>query len=68
MWLPLPELILFGGLFIVYAVYRFQPPDAFHLAAGELDTFVGTVGDYPADQQSAVAMSSGNAGREKPSR
>jgi cytochrome c oxidase subunit 3 len=44
MWLFLfTELILFGGMFIVYAVYRFTHPDAFHLAAAELDTFVGTV-------------------------
>jgi cytochrome c oxidase subunit 3 len=44
MWLFLfTELILFGGLFIVYAVYRFSHPAEFHLAAQELDTFVGTV-------------------------
>jgi cytochrome c oxidase subunit 3 len=44
MWLFLfTELILFGGLFIVYAVYRFKYGDAFHVAARELDTFVGTV-------------------------
>lgn len=44
MWLFLfTELILFGGLFIVYAVYRYSHPDAFHLAAAELNTFVGTV-------------------------
>lgn len=44
MWLFLfTELILFGGLFLVYAVYRFSHPDAFHLAASQLDTFVGTV-------------------------
>ena len=44
MWLFLfTELILFGGLFIVYAVYRFSHPSEFHLAAQELDTFVGTV-------------------------
>jgi cytochrome c oxidase subunit 3 len=44
MWLFLfTELILFGGLFLVYAVYRFRYGDAFHLAARELDTFVGTV-------------------------
>lgn len=44
MWLFLfTELILFGGLFIVYAVYRFQHPTAFQLAAQELDTLVGTV-------------------------
>ena len=44
MWLFLfTELFLFGGPFIVYAVYRFKYGDAFHLAARELDTFVGTV-------------------------
>ncbi len=44
MWLFLfTELFLFGGLFVVYAVYRFKYPDAFHVAARELDTFVGTV-------------------------
>jgi len=44
MWLFLfTELILFGGLFIVYAVYRFSYPTEFQLAAKELDTFVGTV-------------------------
>jgi len=44
MWLFLfTELILFGGMFILYAVYRFKHPEEFHLAAKELDTFVGTV-------------------------
>jgi cytochrome c oxidase subunit 3 len=44
MWLFLfTELILFGGLFLVYAVYRFLHPLEFHLAAQELDTLVGTV-------------------------
>lgn len=44
MWLFLfTELILFGGLFIVYAVYRFKHPVEFSLAAKDLDTLVGTV-------------------------
>ena len=44
MWLFIfTELLLFGGLFIIYSVYRFMNPDAFHLAAEELDTFIGTV-------------------------
>jgi cytochrome c oxidase subunit 3 len=44
MWLFLfTELILFGGMFIVYAVYRFKYPTEFHLAATELDMLVGTV-------------------------
>ncbi len=44
LWLFLfSELILFGGMFIVSAVYRFIHPDEFRLAATELDTFIGTV-------------------------
>lgn len=44
LWLFLfSELILFGGMFIAYAVYRFKHPDEFRLAAAELDTFIGTV-------------------------
>ena len=43
-WLFLfTELILFGGMFIVYAVYRFKFPAEFGLAAQEMDVFVGTV-------------------------
>ncbi len=44
MWLFLfTELILFGGMFLVYAVYRFSYPEEFQLAAQELDTFVGAL-------------------------
>jgi cytochrome c oxidase subunit 3 len=44
MWLFLfTELILFGGMFIVYAVYRFLHQAEFQLAAQELDTMVGTI-------------------------
>jgi len=44
MWLFLfTELILFGGMFLVYAVYRFRFSEEFHLAATQLDTLVGTV-------------------------
>lgn len=44
MWLFLfTELILFGGLFIVYAVYRFTYGNEFALAAKELDTLIGTI-------------------------
>lgn len=43
MWLFIfTELLLFGGLFIIYSVYRYMNPDAFHLAAEELDRFIGT--------------------------
>lgn len=43
MWLFLfTELLLFGGMFILYSVYRFNNPEAFHLAAKELNTIIGT--------------------------
>ncbi|MEJ2506706.1 MAG: cytochrome c oxidase subunit 3 family protein [Ignavibacteriaceae bacterium] len=43
MWLFLfTELILFGGMFLVYSVYRFSHPQEFHIAAKELNTIVGT--------------------------
>lgn len=42
MWLFLfTELLLFGGMFLIYSVYRFQYADAFHLAAKELNTIMG---------------------------
>lgn len=44
MWLFLfTELFLFGGMFLLYAVYRAKHPHEFHFAAHELDKFVGTV-------------------------
>ena len=44
MWIFIfTEMLLFGGLFIVYSIYRYLNPEAFHLAAEELDTFIGTV-------------------------
>jgi len=42
MWLFIfTELLLFGGLFIVYSIYRYLNPEAFQLAGRELDTFIG---------------------------
>lgn len=44
MWLFLfTELILFGGMFLVYAVYRFQYRDFFALASKELDVLIGLI-------------------------
>jgi cytochrome c oxidase subunit 3 len=44
MWLFLfTEMLLFGGLFIVYSVYRYLNSTAFHLAAEELSVVIGTV-------------------------
>lgn len=44
MWLFLfTELLLFGGLFLVFAVYRFGHPHEFHVASRELNTLLGTI-------------------------
>ncbi len=44
MWLFIfTELLLFGGLFIVYSVYRFMNPEAFHMAAEELNVTIGAL-------------------------
>lgn len=44
MWLFIfTEILLFGGLFLVYTVYRSRNLEAFHLAHQELDVFIGTV-------------------------
>lgn len=44
MWLFLfTEVLLFGGMFLIYAVYRFQMPDQFHIAGMELNTGIGTL-------------------------
>jgi cytochrome c oxidase subunit III len=43
MWLFLfTEMLLFGGLFVVYSVYRYRNVEAFHQAAQELNVFIGT--------------------------
>lgn len=42
MWLFLfTELLLFGGMFFLYSVYRFINTEAFHIAAKELNTLIG---------------------------
>ena len=44
MWLFLfTEMLLFGGLFVVYSVYRYRNATAFHLAAEELSVIIGTI-------------------------
>ncbi len=44
MWLFLfTELFLFGGLFLVYAVFRNKYSSDFHHAADELNAFIGTL-------------------------
>ena len=44
MWLfLLSEILLFGGLFLIYAVYRAKNPADFHAASLELSRFDGTL-------------------------
>lgn len=44
MWIFLfTEIFFFGGLFLVYAVYRSMHPEDFHNAALHLDTFIGAL-------------------------
>jgi cytochrome c oxidase subunit 3 len=44
MWLfILSELLLFGGMFILYSAYRYKNPVDFHHASRELDVFLGTL-------------------------
>jgi len=44
MWIFLfTELLLFGGLFLVYSIYRFRNAEAFAHGGHELDVFVGTL-------------------------
>jgi len=44
MWLFLfTEILLFGGLFLIYSVYRAMHPEAFHAAAKELSAALGAV-------------------------
>jgi len=44
MWLfLLSEIILFGGLFLLYSSYRYKNPFDFHLAAWELNRVLGTI-------------------------
>jgi cytochrome c oxidase subunit 3 len=44
MWVfLLTELLLFGGMFLLYSVYRTTHAEDFHYAAQELNTLVGTM-------------------------
>lgn len=44
MWIFIfTELLLFGGLFLVYAIFRAKYSEEFHAAAHELNAFIGTL-------------------------
>ncbi|MDP1621461.1 MAG: cytochrome c oxidase subunit 3 family protein [Bacteroidales bacterium] len=59
MWLFIfTEILLFGGLFLVYAIMRSSYPDEFHQAAHHLNAFIGTINTVVLLLSSAtVAMS-----------
>jgi len=69
MWLFLfTEILLFGGLFIIYAVYRYQHAEEFHVAAAELDTLVGMINTIillTSSMTVAVAIAAMQQGRKK---
>jgi cytochrome c oxidase subunit III len=44
MWLFIAtEILLFGGLFLLYSMYRLKNPAAFHVGSLELNRFFGTL-------------------------
>ena len=44
MWLFIcTEILLFGGLFLLYSVYRYKHPGDFHDASLDLSRFAGTL-------------------------
>jgi cytochrome c oxidase subunit 3 len=44
MWLFIcTEILLFGGLFLLYSMYRYKNPEAFHAASMELNRIDGTL-------------------------
>jgi cytochrome c oxidase subunit 3 len=44
MWLfLLSEILLFGGMFVLYSAYRYKNPADFHHASEELDVILGTL-------------------------
>lgn len=59
MWIFLfTEMLLFGALFIVYTVYRFRNPVAFHLGAQNLNVVFGTANTVILlTSSAAIAMS-----------
>ena len=69
MWLFIfTEILLFGGLFIVYSVYRYRHPVEFHLAAEELNVtmgFINTVILLISSMTVAMAITSLQLGKKK---
>ncbi len=58
MWLFLvSEVLLFGGLFLLYCAYRYRFPSDFHQASRQMDLVLGTVNTFLL-QTSALVVSS----------
>jgi len=70
MWVFLvTELMFFGGLFLVYIVYRYAYPRAFALGSHELDIVLGTTNTVVLIASSltmALAVRSAQIGRRRP--
>jgi cytochrome c oxidase subunit 3 len=69
MWLfILSELLLFGGMFILYSAYRYKNPTDFHHASEELDVILGTLNTLillTSSLTMAVSISAIQKGRRK---
>ncbi len=62
MWLFLfTEVLLFGGLFLIYSVYRGMHAADFHHAAGELNKFMGVTNTFVLLTSSLTMVLSVNA-------
>jgi cytochrome c oxidase subunit 3 len=47
MWLFLfTEILLFGGLFILYSAYRARYPEEFHVGGGQLNSIIGIANTF----------------------
>jgi len=69
MWLfLLSEILLFGGMFVLYSVYRYKNPADFHHASEELDVILGTLNTLillTSSLTMAVSISAIQKGRRK---
>jgi cytochrome c oxidase subunit 3 len=69
MWLfILSELLLFGGMFILYSAYRYKNPVDFHHASEELDVILGTLNTIillTSSLTMAISVSALQAGRSR---
>ncbi len=68
MWLfIISEILIFGGLFLLYSVYRFRNPSEFHAASLELSRLAGTANTVLLLTSSLAVALAVHAAREKAS-